>query len=296
MILKQILTMVAVLSLLSSAALAAASTGIVTRSFSAASVLPNGNVTVTLTPSPSTLFNSPGYQIVETIPAGLTLISYTAALATPVGNVYTFIQIGSSPVTYVVAAPGSEGTYTFSGTFKDADTNTGTVSGSSALIVSGSSAGDVTRAFSAHRVSPGGNITVTLSPSPESLFTSPGYQVTETIPAGFTFVSTPVFGNTNVGNVYTLTQVGSSPITYVVKAPAVAGNYSFSGSFKDQLNAAGQVSGSSTVSVENVVAEYAGADNRVDRNDALHAIVDFFGGVITRDDALSILIRFFAGS
>ena len=291
---NQILIIVTVLALLSSSALADVSTGSVTRSFSAASVPPNGNVTVTLTPSPATLFSTPGHQVIETIPAGFTYIGTTAAIGTHVGNVYTFTQIGGSPITYIIAAPATEGSYSFSGTFKDASANTGSVSGSSTLSVSGTSAGSVTRTLSAH-VSPGSNVTITLDPSPSSLFASPGYQVTETIPAGFTFISTTVIKN-NVGNVYTFTQIGSSPVTYIIKAPEAEGNYSFSGSFKDQFNLAGIVTGSSTITVKDVIAQYAGTDNRVDRSDALNAVVDYFSGIINKDDALLVLIRFFSGS
>lgn len=134
--LKQILTVVTVLVLLSSAAVAALSSGSVTRSFSASTVLPNGEIMVTLTPSPSSIFDLPGYRVIETVPEGFTVTANTAVNAANAGNVWTFINIGSSAITYNVTAPAAATVGTFSGTFKDEDGNEGTVSGNSSVTVS----------------------------------------------------------------------------------------------------------------------------------------------------------------
>jgi len=292
MVLKKILTMFAVLALLSSTALAVSS-GSVTRSLSAASISPDGNVTVSLTTSPSSLFAF--YQVIETLPAGFTFVSSTPVNGEVTGQQVKFTSIGSGPITYVVRAPSTENSYTFSGTFKDADLNSGIVSGDSQLIVSGTSAGIVSRSFSGTLVSSGTNMTVTLTPSPSTLFGTPGYQVTESIPSGFLFMSTTAFATVNAGNAYTFTQLGSGPITYIITAPAVEANYSFSGSFKDQVNAVGTVSGASTITVENVIGHYAGQDNIVSRNEAVNAVLDFFSGVINKDDAIRIVVAYFTG-
>lgn len=269
------------------------SPGTVTRTYSAATVAPGGTLTVTLTPSPSNLFDLPGYQVVETVPSGFTVTANTAINSNSAGNVYTFIQIGSTPVTYTLTAPASEGAYTFSGTFKDDNLDTGNVAGTSTVHVSAASAGEVERRM-ARRVSPGGNVTVELTPIGE-VFDSPGYQVTETIPEGFIFRRATAGAITNSGNVYTFTQMGNGAIKYVVTAPSTAGNYSFSGSFKDELNMGGTIP-VSNITVQDVVAEYKGSDNKVNRIEANDAVVAFFSINITFDDVVRIVLLFFRGS
>ena len=120
----------------------AASAGTVTRIFSSSTIQPGSNFTITLTPSPSKLFDSPGYQVTETIPAGFNLTANTAGLATKAGNIWTFTNMGSASITYNLTAPESAGSYTFRGTFKDQDRAVGKVGGSSILLV-GSSTGTV---------------------------------------------------------------------------------------------------------------------------------------------------------
>jgi len=95
----------------------------------------------------------------------------------------------------------------------------------------------VTRSIPTSEIAPGGSLTITLTPLPATLFDSPGYNVIETIPEGFSFVSTSA-GYDFHGNVYTFTQMSSSPITYTLRAPSTEGSFSISGTFKDeQLNA-----------------------------------------------------------
>lgn len=288
--LNKVIAVAIVLALLSQAAIAATSTGTVTRTYSVATVAPGGTLTVTLTPSPSNLFDLPGYQVIETVPSGFTVTANTAISSNSAGNVYTFVQIGNTPITYTMTAPESEGTYTFSGTFKDDNADTGSVSGTSTVHVSAASTGEVERSM-ARRVSPGGNVTVELAPIGE-VFDSPGYQVTETIPEGFVFRRATAGGITNVGNVYTFTQMGNGAIKYVVTAPSTAGNYSFSGSFKDELNMVGTIP-VSNITVEDVVAEYKGSDNKVNRVEANDAVVAFFSKNITFDDVVKIVLLFF---
>ena len=290
MILKRILMIAAILALLSTTALAA-STGSVTRSFSVASISPGGNVTITLTPNPSSLFAI--YQVIETLPEGFTFISSTVDQVIT-GQQVKLTSIGSSPISYTVRAPSNEGSYTFDGSFKDADLNTGTVSGNSILVVSGTSAGYVSRSFSSVCISPGSDLTVRLTPYPSDLFGAPGYQVTETIPDGLTFLGTTGYFS-NTGNVYTFTQLGSQPIEYVLSLPMAEGNYSFNGSFKDMVNAAGTVSGASSIIVEDVIAHYAGSDNIVNRSEALNAVADYFNMILSKEDALKIVAAFFTG-
>lgn len=121
--------------LLSTGALAAESLGSVTRSFSQANVMPNGELTVTLTPSPSSLFSSPGYNVIETLPEGFTFNISNAANVTVTGRQIKLLSLGSGEITYQVRAPPIVGSYTFSGTFQDSNKDTGIVSGNATIAV-----------------------------------------------------------------------------------------------------------------------------------------------------------------
>ncbi|VVB87511.1 PKD domain protein [uncultured archaeon] len=110
------------------------SEGAVARSISPSSVQANDTLNITLTPSPGSLFASPGYQVVETIPQGFVFVSSAGGYVNT-GNVYTFTQIGSAPITYTIMAPSTNGSYVISGTFKDQTRKTGTVSGTTSIGV-----------------------------------------------------------------------------------------------------------------------------------------------------------------
>ena len=149
------------LSLLAVPVMAAPSLGTVARSFSATSVAPGGTVVVTVTPG-----NLPagGYFMYETIPAGLTFVSTTAFASTVVGNVYTFKQIAGGSFTYTLTAPAATGPYTFGGTFKDMDLNTGTVGGATSVTVGAGGTGTVTGSST---------VTVPLTPAPTVTIKTP---------------------------------------------------------------------------------------------------------------------------
>ena len=51
------------------------------------------------------------------------------------------------------------------------------------------------------------------------------------------------------------------------------------------MEAVGTVSGASTIIVEDVIGHYAGAENIVDRNEAINAVVDYFNMIISKEDA-----------
>jgi PKD repeat protein len=110
------------------------SEGTVARSISPSPILANDILNVTLTPSPASLFESPGYQIVETIPSGFVFEGSESGYVNS-GNVYTFIQMGSSPIIYTLTAPSTNGSYAISGTFKDELRNTGTISGTTSIRI-----------------------------------------------------------------------------------------------------------------------------------------------------------------
>jgi len=118
------------------------STAIMTRSISPPAIQPGSTLNITLTPSPSTSFDQPGYQVTEVIPQGFIFVG-TDAGVTHVGSIYTFIQIGSDPVNYTLTAPSTSGSYTITGTFKDEFRNTGTVSGTTSINVGSAGTGDL---------------------------------------------------------------------------------------------------------------------------------------------------------
>lgn len=156
------------------------------------------------------------------------------------------------------------------------------------------SSGSINRTISPSSIPPSSTLTITLTPSPSTLFDIPGYQVIETIPFGFTFVSTSVASATNQGNVYTFTRIGGAPITYTLTAPPTNGSYTISGTFKDELTNTGAISGATTIRVGGMNYDSNG-DGIIARSEAVQAVMEYFSGVITRQQAIEIVIAFFTG-
>ena len=111
-------------------------------------------------------------------------------------------------------------------------------------VMAASSVRTVTRSFSGTTIAPDATVTITITPT--NLPSGPFYTY-ETIPAGFTFVSTTAYGYSNVGNVYTLKQIGSTAFTYTIKAPAETGTYTFTGMLKDIDLGTGPVGGANQI-------------------------------------------------
>jgi Raf kinase inhibitor-like YbhB/YbcL family protein len=154
------------------------------------------------------------------------------------------------------------------------------------------SIGTITRSFSATNVVPGGTIIATLTPLPASLFTNPGYQVIETVPAGFTVTSNTAGLATHGGNVWTFIQIGSAPITFTLTVPSTTSTGIFSGTFKDQYRNTGIISGNTTITIGGI--NYDSNNNgRIDRSEAIQAVIDFFSGAITRQQAIDAVVAFF---
>jgi len=158
------------------------------------------------------------------------------------------------------------------------------------------SSGTVTRTRS---VSPDGTLTIAIAPSPASLFDAPGYQVVETLPQNLTYINTTELGVSQQGNTVTFTQIGSSDFTYSVTAPSGSENSSISGIFRDELNNIGSVSeGQATQAggLTGVTARYdANGNGRIERNEAVQAVIDYFSNAITRQDAIEVVLSYFSG-
>ena len=108
-------------------------------------------------------------------------------------------------------------------------------------------AGTVTRSMPA-AAAPGATVTVTLTPSSD-FTTSPGWGATETLPAGWTFVSTTADGQSVVAGAYRFVELSATPITYTVAAPAASDAYTFSGTYIDGNKNTGSVGGTTSVTV-----------------------------------------------
>ena len=103
------------------------------------------------------------------------------------------------------------------------------------------------RSFSDTTVTPGGTLTVSIAPSGYGGFGS----VTETLPAGFTYVSqSGADGASANGQNVSFTLIGSDKsFSYVVTASSVEGDYEFSGTLRDDERGSHTVGGATGVKV-----------------------------------------------
>ena len=214
-----------------------------TRSFDKASVAPGGTVTVTIL-----LANYGGIgRVTETLPAGFVYVSsaHDSAGVRVNGQEVRFTLQGDASVAYTVTASRTAGSHTFSGMLRDSDTNDHTVGGVDTVTVEAPSA---TRSFDKASVAPGGTVTVTI------LLANYGGigRVTETLPAGFVYVSS---AHDSAGvrvndQEVRFTLQGDSSFNYTVTASRTAGPHSFSGMLRDSDRANHTVGGVDTVTVE----------------------------------------------
>ena len=158
-----------------------------TRSFNAATVAPGGTVTVTIQAADYGLAGG----VTETLPAGFAYVSSPLAASQVTelsGNQVRFTLQGEASFTYTVTASGTAGSHTFSGTLRDIERDDYPVGGASSVTVEAPSTPtpSATRSFNAATVAPGG--TVTIQAADYGLAGG----VTETLPAGFAYVSSPL--------------------------------------------------------------------------------------------------------
>ena len=103
------------------------------RSFSAPWVLPGGRLEVTIAVSDYGPFG----QVVETLPEGFSYegSDLSEAAVAVDGQTVAFTLLGDERVTYTVAAPSAEGSYSFSGVLLDANKAEQAVGGDSSIRV-----------------------------------------------------------------------------------------------------------------------------------------------------------------
>ena len=136
------------------------------RSFSAAWVLPGGQLNITITP---TGYGSLG-QVVEILPDGFSYESSDLSSPTAVeveGQAVTFILLGEESFTYTVTAPTEANMYAFSGVMLDFNKSETTVTGHTAIRV-----GPEPTPTPTPEPTPTATPTPTLTPTPEPTATA----------------------------------------------------------------------------------------------------------------------------
>ena len=226
-----------------------------TRYFSEPWVLLGGEFIVTIT---TARYGDSG-QVVETLPAGFNYVSSSLQSAAMLeGQTITFTLTGEGTFTYTVVAPATstdEGAHPFAGVLHDSDMGQQPVVGYSSITVRATPPPtpppatpqyNANRRFSEPWVRPGTELTVTI--------TATGYgglgQVVETLPAGFSFVSSSLPDASTVeGQTVIFTLLGNDAFTYTVTASAQQGAYSFAGVLRDSDKVEQRVGGSAELTV-----------------------------------------------
>ena len=211
-----------------------------TRSLSATTVEPGGQIVVTIAVSG---LGTAG-NVTETLPAGFAYVSTTNGDGAQVdGQTVKFTIFGDSRTfTYTVTASSTPGDYAFSGSARDFDRTDQAVAGTSSVTVEGAAAGhSATRSLSSAMADAGGQLTVTVSAS--GLGALGG--VTETLPAGFTYLSTThTDGATTSGQNVTFPILGDAAvITYTVTVSETPGSYTFTGTVTNSQRESAAVGG-----------------------------------------------------
>lgn len=133
-------------------------------------------------------------------------------------------------------------------------------------------------------VRPNENFTVTLVPSAPELFST--YRVVENIP----------FMNPAINGTLTITGVDGGNVTYNLTAPLTNGTFLFTGRFEDKNRDIGDISQAAVLVVGNPVLRYDfNGNGRIERGEAVEAVMDYFSGAITKPEAIDVVIAFFSG-
>ena len=156
----------------------------------------------------------------------------------------------------------------------------GNLSASASVTAGNVSNGTLERILPSN-VMPGENFTVTLVPSGLELFSA--YMAVENIPY------MPVNNTTLV-----LKGMNGTNITYNLTAPRTNGTYIFSGRFEDKNHDVGDISGATALVVGNLVSGYDfNGNGRIEKDEAVRAVIDYFSGIITRQEAIQVVLAYF---
>ena len=204
-----------------------------TRSLPSGPVPAGSEVTVSITADGYGSFGS----LVETLPAGFDDVtsSLSGGAVDDRGSTVAFTLFdGVNSFTYTVTASDTGGTYSFSGEMLDSHRiQIAVVTGDEEITVEPAAVLAASRSFSPASVALGGQVEVTINVS--------GYgasdTVMETLPGGFTYVSTsglPDASVTESGQAVTFTLLDETSFTYTVTASDTAGDYAFEGVLTDE--------------------------------------------------------------
>ena len=225
-----------------------------TRSFSATSVDPGEEITVTIRAD-----NYGGLgRIVETLPPGFTSPDASGQTVT-----IRLLSAGPQTETYTVTASDNAGPYTFSGVQSEDKSET-PVGGPSTVTVNAPPGPSARRSFSTTSVDPGGTVTVTIR---ADNYGGLG-RIVETLPSGFT--SPDASGQTVT---IRLLSAGPQTETYTVTASDNLGSHSFSGVLESEDKSETPVGGPSRVTVR-VVAPEPDPEPQVNRSPAFPGATD----------------------
>ena len=225
------------------------------RSISPPTVAPGEVVTVTITVADYGSFGG----VTETLPAGFVYVSSDPVDGVPKTDPqvigFTLFEFGDGSFTYTVTASDTPGSYSFSGQLTDSDRMNHDVGGDDMVTVE-ADAPEPTPAVSASRdispatVGPGEAVTVTITAANYGSFGG----VTETLPAGFVYVSSSLRDSqvTETGQDVRFVLEGDddSSFWYTVTASDTPGSYSFSGQLTDSDRMNHDVGGDDMVTVE----------------------------------------------
>ena len=217
-----------------------------TRSFSATSVPAGGELDVTIVTRGS------GFgQVVETLPAGFTYVSSTlseSAVETD-GQTVTFTLFPLAvEFTYKVTVSDMVKAHEFNGVVRDQPAQGETlderpITGDSQVTVTTQSPpppdAGATRSFSPESVAPSGEVVVTIN---VANYGGVG-ELVETLPDGFTYVSTTHGDVVRDGQELSFSLVGETSFTYTVTAPNTPKDYTFSGTLTDSSRNTHEVGG-----------------------------------------------------
>ena len=187
---------------------------------------------------------------------GFTYARSSLEAARPAGRTVVFTLLGDESFTYTVTAPAEEGVYTFSGVLKDSTKAEEKVGGHSEMVVRSTSPPtptptstptepSATRRFSQSWALSGGELVVTIT---AERYGGLG-RVVETLPAGFTYVSSSLEEAMVEGQTVTFTLMGDDTFTYTVIASAEEGPHSFAGVLHDSNKVEQPVGGYSAITV-----------------------------------------------
>ena len=235
---------------------AAESSASATRSFDTTTVAPGGEVVVTIT---ATGYGSLG-AVTEMLPEGFTYVSSSLTdegEVTEVDNrtIRFTLQGADKSFTYTVTASETAGAHDFSGTLRDADREDSDVGGDSQVTVEAAAepSASATRSFDTATVAPGGEVVVTIRATGYGAFGG----VTETLPVGFSYVSSSLTDEGEVTEVDDRTvrfalQGPVGPFTYTVTASSTVGTYTFMGTLRNEDRVDSPVGGVSSIRVGTV--------------------------------------------